>query len=791
MVVAYWEQIRSNGSSIGPTFIVAILAMFCLFTTFLPSLAQTYTTSGLSDNWDNPAAWIITNPDNCPTPNLVTSPPLSASSPTCPIRIVINHPIIRATGPHDFGGSQMVSMTINNGGRLSTTGDMGINSAFQIQMNDGAQLFVNGILSLQAGATLNMVNATPISPATNIQATELRFLNSGSGNTLNIGANTIVEVQTQTRLEGGGILNIQGSLVTQDFNSVNAGGNQVNVSGDGTINTTRNMVIDGFPMNLSGNAGVVVAGNLTTTNNGGTALNLNGPNTNFIVLDYGSVLDTSPVGDCFQTPENGSTCFSEACLEVRELPAYNLNVPQGFDRIYTFRCNTNWTVPNNTETEEILDEAEILIVAGGGGGGRGASAGGGGAGGVLYINTEMLTPGASISITVGKGGLGSTSSGVRGFSGKNSSFGTAFVALGGGGGGSSSTTVDSLRQGRPGGSGGGGSYATGGFGGAGISGQGNTGANATNATTPNRRYGAGGGGAGGAGLPGSGNPANGGNGGPGLLFSITSSSLFYAGGGGGMGEGPGANQRPGTGGSGVGGSANGTGNARNGQPFTGSGGGATSAGQRGNGASGIVIVRQSFRILPVEFMYVDAFFRRENREVLVTWATAKEWNNSHFEIQRSDDGLKTWKTLDNVPGKGWSDAKTDYRFVDEFTPLIGGLLYYRIKQVDFDGSFALSKVVAVRVPQLIETKGTWIIYPNPVRNQPVRLELVDAQGYRGEPISLRIIHPMGQAVSSSGSDLEALQAWMSGVFSRGQRGVYVVEISWGKYREYHKVIAQD
>ncbi|WP_169334644.1 hypothetical protein, partial [Mariniradius saccharolyticus] len=61
------------------------------------------------------------------------------------------------------------------------------------------------------------------------------------------------------------------------------------------------------------------------------------------------------------------------------------------------------------------------------------------------------------------------------------------------------------------------------------------------------------------------------------------------------------------------------------------------------------------RILPVEFNYFDVVFRRENRKVLVTWATAKEWNNSHFEIQRSDDGLKTWKTLDNVPGKGWSD----------------------------------------------------------------------------------------------------------------------------------------
>lgn len=753
-----------------------------------PLFCQTYTTSGLSDNWDNPAAWIITNPDNCPTPNSATTPPLGpVFFPACPIRIVINHPITRTADNSNFGGGELVTLTINNGGRLSTTGNLGINNvggnAFVIQLNDGALLEVDGILSLQAGATLNMVNATPVSPPTRIQAVELRFLNNGSGNTLNIGANAIVEISTQTRLEGGGILNIQGNLVTATFNSANAGGNQVNVSGEGTINTSGNMVIDGFPMTLIGNAGVVVGGNLTTSNSGNTGLNLNGPNTNFIVLDHGSVLNTAPLGDCFQTPENGSACFSQACLEIRELPSYNLNVPQGFDRIYTFRCNTNWTVPNNTETEEILDEAEILIVAGGGGGGRGPSAGGGGAGGLLYISAEMLTPGETVPVIVGRGGTGSTATGTAGENGGNSVFATTFMAIGGGGGGSIGSLV---RSGNSGGSAGAGAFGTGWNGGAGFPGQGNGGGNASQQGAIRR--GGGGGGANTVGAVGVGN--NGGNGGEGFESPISGSNLFYAGGGGGLASNAGVT-RPGNGGSGVGGNGNGPGNQRNGRPNTGSGGGATSANAGGHGASGIVIVRQSFRILPVEFLFVDANFRRENREVLVTWATGKEWNNSHFEIQRSEDGLKTWKTLDNVPGKGWSDVKTDYQFADGFPPFIGGLLYYRIKQVDFDGRFALSKVVAVRLPQLIETKGTWIIYPNPVRNQPVRLELVDAQRYGGEPISIRVIHPMGQTVSTGGSDLEALQSWMSGVFLHGQRGLYLVEVSWGKFREYHKVLVRD
>lgn len=197
------------------------------------------------------------------------------------------------------------------------------------------------------------------------------------------------------------------------------------------------------------------------------------------------------------------------------------------------------------------------------------------------------------------------------------------------------------------------------------------------------------------------------------------------------------------------------------------------------------------RLLPVEFSYFDVVFRRENREVQVTWATGKEWNNAHFEIERSADGLKTWKTLGAVQGRGWSDIKSDYRFDDQYPLLIGGLLYYRIRQVDFDGRFTYSRTVSVRVPSLIETKGTWIIYPNPVRNQPVRLELVDAQGYHGEVLSIRIIDPLGQAVGKTATNLEDIQIWMSEVLAPGQKGVYVVEISWGKFREYHKVIVRD
>jgi hypothetical protein len=50
---------------------------------------------------------------------------------------------------------------------------------------------------------------------------------------------------------------------------------------------------------------------------------------------------------------------------------------------------------------------------------------------------------------------------------------------------------------------------------------------------------------------------------------------------------------------------------------------------------------------------------------------------------------------------------------------------------------------------------------------------------------------MGQSVSASRIDLDELEIWMTDVLSRGQKGMYVIEISWSKYREYHKVLTQD
>lgn len=96
------------------------------------------------------------------------------------------------------------------------------------------------------------------------------------------------------------------------------------------------------------------------------------------------------------------------------------------------------------------------------------------------------------------------------------------------------------------------------------------------------------------------------------------------------------------------------------------------------------------QLLPVEFLHVKA--QAAPSSVFVTWSTATEESNEKFMIERSND-LSEWEVIGEVSGADHSTSVIQYSFSD-YEPL-SGTCYYRIKQVDFDGAYAYSNVVAV------------------------------------------------------------------------------------------------
>ena len=97
--------------------------------------------------------------------------------------------------------------------------------------------------------------------------------------------------------------------------------------------------------------------------------------------------------------------------------------------------------------------------------------------------------------------------------------------------------------------------------------------------------------------------------------------------------------------------------------------------------------------LPVELTAFTAEARGTS-EVQVRWHTASEVNNREFEVQRSSDG-KLFSVLARVTGHGSTTSAHAYSYTDEHLPSNVTMLYYRLRQVDNDGTAAFSPVRSV------------------------------------------------------------------------------------------------
>lgn len=141
----------------------------------------------------------------------------------------------------------------------------------------------------------------------------------------------------------------------------------------------------------------------------------------------------------------------------------------------------------------------------------------------------------------------------------------------------------------------------------------------------------------------------------------------------------------------------------------------------------------SMNPLPVELTHFTAK-QQPQQFVQLNWGTATESNNEGFEIERSPDGA-TWKTIDFVPGHGTRNEPLSYVYAD-YEPMKGGN-YYRLKQLDFDGAFAYSKVVNIQ-PE----RSSVQLFPNPVHDQlTIKASKSKATIYNllGQPLKVFVI----------------------------------------------------
>ncbi len=117
-------------------------------------------------------------------------------------------------------------------------------------------------------------------------------------------------------------------------------------------------------------------------------------------------------------------------------------------------------------------------------------------------------------------------------------------------------------------------------------------------------------------------------------------------------------------------------------------------------------------VLPIELSYFKG--TEEDCEVILRWGTASEVNVSHFEIEKSTDGL-TFSMINRLEPLGGEGIATDYTYTDT---QISAVNYYRLKVVDLDGSTEYSDILTIQANCAL---GVFIsdVFPNPVVNQLV------------------------------------------------------------------------
>ena len=115
-----------------------------------------------------------------------------------------------------------------------------------------------------------------------------------------------------------------------------------------------------------------------------------------------------------------------------------------------------------------------------------------------------------------------------------------------------------------------------------------------------------------------------------------------------------------------------------------------------------------FEPVPVELIAFNAAVSENS--IAINWITVTETNNSGFEIEKRSDMEAAWKKLGFIKGSGTTTETHNYIFKDD-SPLYG-ISWYRLKQINFDGSSEYFGPIRVENNTILTFK-LWQNYPNP------------------------------------------------------------------------------
>jgi hypothetical protein len=182
--------------------------------------------------------------------------------------------------------------------------------------------------------------------------------------------------------------------------------------------------------------------------------------------------------------------------------------------------------------------------------------------------------------------------------------------------------------------------------------------------------------------------------------------------------------------------------------------------------------------LPVHFILFNA--RCEGNKVLITWKTAQEQNSSHFNIERSVDGIH-WTVTGNLPAANNSSTERSYSFTDN-NPLQNG--YYRISEYDLDGRSQYTSILR----SSCNATDIFSLWPNPIHDL-IFINIVTANESHA---TIKIFDSKGALVKKQQATVLQGSNQLNVDMRSLVNGIYLVSADWdnGQMKKTAQVVKQ-
>jgi hypothetical protein len=184
---------------------------------------------------------------------------------------------------------------------------------------------------------------------------------------------------------------------------------------------------------------------------------------------------------------------------------------------------------------------------------------------------------------------------------------------------------------------------------------------------------------------------------------------------------------------------------------------------------------------PIELASFD--YRLVDNDVKLLWRTATELNNAGFHIERSEDG-RNFSPIAWVDGNGTTTAPKDY-YYDDKDLRSGKTYYYRLRQLDIDGTFEVSPVVSATIFDNGPVVGEF--FPNPTTAGNVALSFA---AKRDGQLTATLFDGAGKEIQKNIMDLTEGLNDLTFDYSKLRAGVYFVKLENGYEKVYRRLVIQ-